>query len=220
MSEDTVPKLILGLLLFASLMLLLFLFAHLREREQARSRRMRSGSALATGSGIANASNARDQRKLKGTPYARSIGEHYITGSNPPASPGAGKDRAAAHLTPPRLDSGSAESGLTITGFDSAGSKVYLKLSHAIIAERFWGVTVGRDGSLSDFEVRDQDNYVSRRHFRIRWNPDDKLYEIEDLASTSGTLLDAKPLDPFRASRVRAGSTIKIGRLELDVGKA
>ena len=212
MANTMIIPLIGGLTLFASLMLLLFAFAHLRDREQARSM---AANLKAIQSG--------DTTNSPSPSPALSIGRHYITDERMAAQNGGGSPVGPRTTGMNDNTSGATTNqggGLTISGFDSVGSKVFLTLSHAEISARRWGVTLGRDETLSDYVVRDQDNYVSRRHLRIHWNPDDRCYEVEDLASTSGTLLDNRKIEPWRTTTIRPGSTVKIGRLELDIGKA
>ena len=224
---NAVIPLVAGIALFASLMLLLFAFAHLRDREQSRS--LMAPRAAETRS--PSQASARNAEPHQVSPFSSRMGEHYVSGSMPGGGPGAvtpppvnpdatGRVPAITGSRDPRPGvTPGAGGGLTITGFDSAGSKVFLAIEYKAIADKRWGVTIGRDGTLSDFEVRDRDNYVSRRHFRILWNSTDRSYEIEDLASTSGTILDGRQLEPFRMGPIRPGSTLRIGKLELDVGR-
>lgn len=222
MESGLVIAIVGGLLLFGALLVLLFTFALLRDREHSRSLAITNlGDGSDTAAPGPLASNAAKQSQLKNPRTI--VGQHYVTGSDPGAVltpiPNAAGLTQSDDPRPGRSES-SGGAGLTITGFDSAGSKVYLKIDHRMLSSRRWGVTFGRDRTVSDFEVRDSDRYVSRRHFRVRWSNDDQDYQIEDLASTSGTKLNGQLITPFRFVPLRPGSTMKIGQLELDVGKA
>ncbi|MEM0986474.1 MAG: FHA domain-containing protein [Pseudomonadota bacterium] len=224
--DDGIVLLVTGLALFASLMLLLFVFAQLREREHTRS--LSVPPAIGTNATTESAVKPRNLGTADPSPYSTRIGEHYVTGGEdvvprpgPSPAPGAeGETGRVGSSGPGAPLEASDGQGLSISGFDSAGSKVYIALNHGVISARRWGVILGRDGTLSDYEIKDRDNFVSRRHLRIRWSPADRQYEVEDLASTSGTELDERRLEPFRFTTIRPGSTIRIGRLHLDIGKA
>lgn len=222
MDTGLVIAIVGGLLLFGALLILLFSFALLRDREHSRSlavNNMGEGGDTADpgpmAGGVAKQSQPKHPRTI--------VGQHYVTGSDPGAVLTPIPNPAGlSHGNDARRDNfgRGGGAGLTITGFDSAGSKVYLKLDHAMLTRRRWGVTFGRDRTVSDFEVRDSDRYVSRRHFRVSWSESDQDYQIEDLASTSGTKLNGEQISPFRFVPLRPGSTMQIGQLELDVGKA
>lgn len=215
---DIVLPIVGGLLLLGALLIILFSFALLRDREHSRSLAATNVDISADSAPVlAGPDNV--AKRAQNSMYATRIGEHYITGSDQaavvtPARP----DPARTHS--PNYDDKETASGLTITGFDSAGSKVYLTINHSVMASQRWGVTLGRDRTLSNFEVRDSDRYVSRRHFRLRWDTDNREYMIEDLGSASGTRLNGDLIQPFRLVPLRPGNTILIGRLELDVGRA
>ena len=217
-----VIAIVVGLLLMGALLVLLFSFALLRDREHIRSLSVTDAPHGPATIAPSPMEGGRAQTPKTSGQVTR-VGEHYVTGSNPGAviTPAA-RPPGRTHGGDPGADRGGEGegSGLTITGFDSAGSKVYLKVSQQMLQRRRWGVTFGRDRTVSDYEVRDSDRYVSRRHFRVRWSASDQCYEIEDLASTSGTILDGQPISPFRFVALRPGSTVKIGQLELDVGRA
>lgn len=116
-----------------------------------------------------------------------------------------------------RQDDSVMERGLLVSGFDSQGSRVRLTIPKRDLDDHKWGVTIGRDGTLADYEVRDSERFVSRRHFRLRWNKDVLHYQIEDLGSESGTYVNDRKLTAFQAENIQMNSEIRIGRLKLNL---
>ena len=57
------------------------------------------------------------------------------------------------------------------------------------------------------------DAHISRRHLRIRWGS--RGFEVEDLSSSNGTIVNGERLEPFRRRTLGAGDVVRIGRLEL-----
>lgn len=105
--------------------------------------------------------------------------------------------------------------GLRVSGFDSQGTRFKLTIPRSELERSRWGVTIGRDRTLADYEVRDSDRIISRRHFRLIWNSGKAGYEIEDLGSSAGTSVNGETLKAFEIVQVRIPSDILIGQLTL-----
>jgi pSer/pThr/pTyr-binding forkhead associated (FHA) protein len=71
-------------------------------------------------------------------------------------------------------------------------------------------VTIGRDGNSS---IVIDDDYASSRHARLV--PQGATWQLEDLGSTNGTVLDGAKVST--ATAVYAGSKITIGRTVLEL---
>ena len=67
-------------------------------------------------------------------------------------------------------------------------------------------VTVFGTSSSADVSIDNQ--YVSRRHFQVRY--EDELYFIRDLESTNGTCLNGQQLEPGEERRLRNEDRIEI----------
>ena len=106
--------------------------------------------------------------------------------------------------------------GIAISGFSPDGKPVSVKLSGRKFSNQGSGLTIGRYPALVDAVL--QDGRVSRRHLRIRKSGDG--FEIEDLNSSNGTVVNQQRLVPFQPVPLAAGDRILIGALELLVSTA
>ena len=66
-----------------------------------------------------------------------------------------------------------------------------------------------RIGRAPDATLRLDTHIVSTEHASIRWNGDQ--WELRDLGSTNGTLLDGVRVDPGEPMRIDVGSRIEFG---------
>jgi adenylate cyclase len=76
------------------------------------------------------------------------------------------------------------------------------------------GLVIGRALDQSDFVL--SHSTVSRRHARLLFA--DGRLQVEDLDSTNGTVVDGEAARPGKPLTLQAGSTLKIGDIELVVG--
>ena len=120
-----------------------------------------------------------------------------------------------ADIVPARRPPG-LKRGIAISGFMSDGKSLRLKLPARRFANQGYGLTIGRHPALVDAVLRD--GQASRRHLRIRWNGG--TFEVEDINSSNGTIVNEQPLEPFRHYPLAAGDMIRVGGLELLVSKA
>lgn len=103
---------------------------------------------------------------------------------------------------------------LTITLPD--GIQHQYLLTAARLGQTWFGVTLGRHKGLVDHVIDSPE--LSRRHVRVRWHKDG--FEIEDLNSTNGTLLNGVALLPYKPNRLRMEDEIMLGRVTARVSKA
>lgn len=101
--------------------------------------------------------------------------------------------------------------GIVISGFTLDGQPLKVHFSGRRFADQGYGLTIGRSPGLVDAVLADA--HISRRHLRIRWRG--KGFEVEDLNSSNGTIVNGEQLEPFRHRTLGAGDVVQIGRLEL-----
>lgn len=106
--------------------------------------------------------------------------------------------------------------GIVLSGFTTDGKPLRVRLAGRRFTRQGYGLTIGRAPALVDAALPDE--RASRRHLRIRWTGD--RFEIEDLHSSSGTVLNGQSLEPFRPCPLDAGDVVGVGGLELMVSKA
>lgn len=106
--------------------------------------------------------------------------------------------------------------GIAMSGFQPDGQRLNVVLPGRRFARQQQGLTVGRYPGLVDAVLADA--HVSRRHLRVRWSG--KGFEVEDLNSSNGTIVNGKQLEPFQLHQLGTGDLIRIGRLELQVSMA
>ena len=106
--------------------------------------------------------------------------------------------------------------GIVLSGFTTDGKPLRVRLAARRFTRQGYGLTIGRAPALVDAALPDE--RASRRHLRIRWTGD--RFEIEDLHSSSGTILNGQSLEPFRPCPLDAGDVVGVGGLELMVSKA
>lgn len=111
---------------------------------------------------------------------------------------------------------GGAKGGIALSGFDPDGKPLKVRFAGRRFAERRHGLTIGRSPALVDAVLTD--DRVSRRHFRISWT--DGRFEIEDLNSSNGTIVNGRSLKPFDRHALGAGDVVRVGGLELMVSMA
>lgn len=106
--------------------------------------------------------------------------------------------------------------GIAMSGFTPDGQPVKVLLAGRGFARQGYGLTIGRYPGLVNAVV--VDDHVSRRHLRVRWTRDG--FEVEDLNSSNGTIVNGRRLEPFRPRALGAGDMVRIGRLDLQVSMA
>ena len=106
--------------------------------------------------------------------------------------------------------------GIALSGFTSGGKPLRVRLAARHFANQGYGRTVGRYPALVDAVL--SDDHVSRRHLRIVSTG--QGFEVEDLNSSNGTMLNGRPLEPFKRHPIIAGDVVRIGELELMVSLA
>ena len=106
--------------------------------------------------------------------------------------------------------------GIAMSGFSPNGQPLKVALAGRRFARQRHGLTVGRSGGLADAVLSDP--HVSRRHMRIRWSGEG--FQVEDLNSSNGTIVNGQRLEPFRRYALNTGDVVRIGKLELQVSMA
>ena len=106
--------------------------------------------------------------------------------------------------------------GIAMSGFSPNGQPLKVSLAGRQFARQRHGLTIGRSPGLVDAIL--SDSHVSRRHLRIRWAG--KRFEVEDLNSSNGTIVNGQRLEPFRRYALGTGDVVRIGKLELQVSMA
>ena len=106
--------------------------------------------------------------------------------------------------------------GIAMSGFTPDGQPVRVLLAGRRFLRQGYGLTIGRHPELVDAVL--QDDHVSRRHLRVRWTR--KGFEVEDLNSSAGTMVNGHRLAPFQRRAVGPGDLVRIGRIELQVSMA
>ena len=101
--------------------------------------------------------------------------------------------------------------GIVISGFALDGQPLKVHFPGRRFADQGYGLTIGRYPGLVDAVLADA--HISRRHLRIRGGS--KGFEVEDLNSSNGTIVNGERLEPFRHRTLGAGDVLRIGRLEL-----
>ena len=101
--------------------------------------------------------------------------------------------------------------GIVISGFTLDGQPLKVHFAGRRFADQGYGLTIGRYPGLVDAVLADA--HISRRHLRIRGGS--KGFEVEDLNSSNGTIVNGERLEPFRHRTLGAGDVLRIGRLEL-----
>jgi adenylate cyclase len=99
-------------------------------------------------------------------------------------------------------------------GVDPGGRKFGFGVEVDDLAKRRQGVLIGRDGSHCDVVLANTS--VSRRHARLSAGANNTL-QIEDVGSTNGTSIDGQPIAPGLTRPLAAGSTLRLGDIELVV---
>lgn len=138
-------------------------------------------------------------------PRARQAPPQVERGRERSPQPGRGSARA----------SGQGE-GVIISGFDTGGSRLLVRVAGEAIRRRKRGVTFGRDPNIAEFTIVDDGGSLSRRHFRIFARDGGRL-EIEDLGSVAGTKLEGAALKPFEPRPLPLPAKLEVGRTVLDV---
>jgi hypothetical protein len=70
-------------------------------------------------------------------------------------------------------------------------------------------------GAAPDNQVILGDRFISGHHVRLRW--DGNQWWVEDLGSRNGTLLDGRPLTPYRPEAVWPGTNLQVGDMILQL---
>jgi len=123
---------------------------------------------------------------------------------------------AAERLSQVVQRQGRPRRGIAMSGFLANGQPLNVMLAGRRFSRQGHGLTVGRNPALVDAAL--SDSHVSRRHLRVRWTG--KGFEVEDLNSSNGTILNGRQLVPFEPRPLGTGDVIRIGRLELQVSMA
>ena len=120
-----------------------------------------------------------------------------------------------ARLTQLRPIPGSKR-GIAFSGFTSDGEPLRVRFADRHFARQKLGLVVGRHPALVDSML--PDSRVSLRHVRIRRNGD--RFDIEDLNSLGGTVVNGQLLEPFSPQTISAGDEIHLSGLVLIVSMA
>jgi adenylate cyclase len=99
-------------------------------------------------------------------------------------------------------------------GTDDTGRKFGFDLELDELAKRKQSILIGRDSSECDVTLLNPS--VSRVHARLSVGRDNTL-QIEDIGSTNGTSIDGELIAPRLPHPLAAGSTLKLGDIELVV---
>ena len=103
-----------------------------------------------------------------------------------------------------------------MSGFTPDGQPVRVLLAGRRFLRQGYGLTIGRYPELVDAVL--EDDHVSRRHLRVCWTR--KGFEVEDLNSSTGTMVNGRRLVPFQRRAVGPGDLVRIGSIELQVSMA
>lgn len=92
---------------------------------------------------------------------------------------------------------------LRLSGFDSKGSPNSFAIDSKLDLDNI-GFLIGRDARFSHFHVNSSE--ISRAHAQIKFNKN--RWEIRDLGSSNGTVVNGEKLEPFRYVRINLGDEI------------
>ena len=112
-----------------------------------------------------------------------------------------------------------AQSGLrkqpdiALTGFDTQGRPVTLRLSRADLDRQQGGFTVGRHPLLVDHVL--DGKRLSKRHARFSGRNGSVF--VEDLNSSNGTSVNGTACPPFQPVQIRPGDVVDVGDIALRV---
>ena len=112
-----------------------------------------------------------------------------------------------------------AQSGLrkqpdiALTGFDTQGRPVTLRLSRADLDRQQGGFTVGRHPLLVDHVL--DGKRLSKRH--ARFSGRNGAVFVEDLNSSNGTSVNGTACPPFQPVQIRPGDVVDVGDIALRV---
>lgn len=70
-------------------------------------------------------------------------------------------------------------------------------------------LTIGR---MSDAHIMINDYTISKRHARIRQEPDSGIFHLEELGSTNGTWHNGNRIEPDTRAQLQSGDTLRFGR--------
>jgi adenylate cyclase len=99
-------------------------------------------------------------------------------------------------------------------GVDITGRKFGFDVAVDELARRNQSVVIGRDSGQCDVVLLNTS--VSRRHARLSVGINNSL-QIEDIGSTNGTSINGESIAPGQSRSLEAGSTLKLGDIELVV---
>ena len=102
---------------------------------------------------------------------------------------------------------------IALTGFDSQGRPVSLRLNRADLDRQQGGFTVGRHPLLVDCVL--DGGRLSRRH--ARFSGSNGSVFVEDLNSSHGTRINGTVCPPFQPVQIRPGDMVEVGGIALRV---
>lgn len=102
---------------------------------------------------------------------------------------------------------------IALTGFDSQGQPVSLRLHRADLDRQQGGFTVGRHPLLVDRVLNGE--RLSRRHARFSGSHGSVF--VEDLNSSHGTRINGTACPPFQPVQIRPGDMVEVGDMALRV---
>ena len=102
---------------------------------------------------------------------------------------------------------------IALTGFDTQGRPVTLRLNRADLDRQQGGFTVGRHPLLVD-RVLDGER-LSRRH--ARFSGSNGSVFVEDLNSSNGTSVNGTACPPFQPVQIRPGDVVEVGDMALRI---
>ena len=118
--------------------------------------------------------------------------------------------RQVSRIYPARRPRG-LKRGIALSGFTPDGQPLRVRLGARRFGRQGYGLAIGRSSALADAVL--SDDRISRRHLRISWSGSE--FEVEDLNSSNGTVVNGQLLKPFQRCALGAGDTVRIGGLEL-----
>ena len=119
----------------------------------------------------------------------------------------------ASQFGPVRVFGSGFKRGIALSGFTGDGKPLRIRFAGRHFARQGPGLVIGRHPALVDAVLPDM--RVSRRHVRIRRNND--RFEIEDLNSSGGTVVNGASLEPFRPLLLSAGDVVDCSGVLLTV---
>jgi adenylate cyclase len=172
--------------------------------------------AIAEPGGIAVSRSVRDMTELRIDYTFIDGGEHRMKNVSRPVHVYHVRTAATASTSAKTTTRVLPQVTLRFEGVDSTGQKYTFDVALDKLMTASQGMTIGRAADQCDFVVAHAT--VSRRHARLSLAGE--ALQIEDLGSTNGTAINAKPLPAGAPMALQAGAKLKLGDVELNVRHA